>query len=71
MKAEKSVSHRVIADHIRAVTFAISDGILPTNAGEGYVVKMLLRRAARHAYLLEFKEPILYDFSRASYRVHG
>ncbi len=60
-EGKKSVSHRVMADHIRAVTFAISDGILPTNAGSGYVVKMLLRRAARHAYLLGFKEPILYD----------
>lgn len=60
-EGKKSVSHRVIADHIRAVTFAITDGILPANVGEGYVTKMLLRRAARHAYLLDFKEPVLYS----------
>ncbi len=60
-EGKKSISHRVIADHIRAITFIISDGILPANIGEGYVVKMLLRRAARHAYLLGLKEPILYS----------
>ncbi len=57
----KSVSHRVIADHARAVTFAISDGILPANDGPGYIVKMLLRRAARHAWLLGLREPVLYQ----------
>ena len=55
-----SVSHRVIADHIRAVTFAINDGVLPANDGAGYVVKMLLRRAARHAWLLGLREPTLH-----------
>ena len=57
-----SVSHRVIADHSRAITFAISDGILPANDGPGYVVKMLLRRASRHAWLLGMREPVLYHF---------
>lgn len=56
----QSVSHRVIADHSRAVTFAITDGIMPANDGPGYVVKMLLRRAARHAWLLGLREPVLY-----------
>jgi alanyl-tRNA synthetase len=56
----KSVSHRVIADHTRAVTFTITDGVLPTNDGAGYIVKMLLRRASRHAYLLGLREPVLY-----------
>ncbi|MGL4608110.1 MAG: alanine--tRNA ligase [Trueperaceae bacterium] len=56
----KSVSHRVIADHTRAVTFTISDGVLPANDGAGYIVKMLLRRASRHAYLLGLREPVLY-----------
>jgi alanyl-tRNA synthetase len=56
----KSVSHRVIADHVRAVTFTISDGVLPANDGAGYIVKMLLRRASRHAWLLGLREPMLY-----------
>ncbi|MEJ2666347.1 MAG: alanine--tRNA ligase-related protein, partial [Deinococcales bacterium] len=56
-----SVSHRVIADHVRAVTFAITDGVLPANDGPGYVVKMLLRRASRHAWLLGLREPVLHE----------
>ncbi len=56
----ESVSHRVIADHLRAVVFAISDGVLPANDGPGYVVKMLLRRASRHAWLLGLHEPVLH-----------
>jgi alanyl-tRNA synthetase len=44
----ESVSHRVIADHVRAVAFAITDGVLPANDGAGYVIKMVLRRASRH-----------------------
>ena len=56
----KSVSHRVIADHVRAVTFSITDGVMPANEGAGYIIKMLLRRAARHAWILGFREPVLY-----------
>ena len=56
----RSVSHRVIADHVRAVTFAITDGVLPANDGAGYVVKMLLRRAARHAWLLGLRDTLLH-----------
>ncbi len=56
----ESLSHRVIADHVRAVTFAVNDGVLPANDGAGYVVKMLIRRAARHAWLLGLREPVLY-----------
>ena len=55
-----SLSHRVIADHLRAVTFAIGDGVLPANDGAGYVVKMLIRRASRHAWLLGLREPVLH-----------
>ncbi|MCC6311986.1 MAG: alanine--tRNA ligase [Trueperaceae bacterium] len=55
-----SVSHRVIADHLRAVAFAITDGVLPANDGAGYVVKMLVRRASRHAWLLGLREPVLH-----------
>ena len=56
----ESVSHRVIADHLRAVAFAITDGVMPANDGPGYVVKMLLRRASRHAWLLGLHEPALH-----------
>jgi len=56
----ESMSHRVIADHTRAITFSISEGILPTNDGRGYVIKMLLRRASRHAWLLGLREPVLH-----------
>ena len=56
----KSVQHRIIADHMRSITFAITDGILPANDGAGYVIKMLIRRASRQAYLLGVKEPILH-----------
>src|SRR5690606_22359919 len=55
-----SVSHRVIADHVRAVVFAVTDGVLPANDGAGYVVKMLARRAARHAWLLGLRDSVLH-----------
>ena len=55
-----SVSHRVIADHVRAVVFAVTDGILPANDGAGYVVKMLARRASRHAWLLGVRDSVLH-----------
>ncbi len=51
---------RVIADHIRALTFAVSDGVLPANEGRGYVLRRILRRAARYARTLEVKEPLLH-----------
>src|SRR5690554_5565532 len=55
-----SVAHRVIADHVRSITFAITDGVPPANDGAGYVVKMLIRRASRFAFLLGVGEPLLY-----------
>ena len=56
---EKDVSLRVITDHMRGVTFLVYDGVLPGNEGRGYVVRRLLRRAARHARLLEIDGPFL------------
>jgi alanyl-tRNA synthetase len=57
---EDTVAMRVISDHLRALTFAISDGVLPSNTARGYVIRRILRRALRFGYKLGIKEPFLY-----------
>ena len=54
------VSMRVMADHSRATAFLVSDGVLPSNEGRGYVLRRIMRRAMRHARMLGFKEPVLH-----------
>lgn len=58
---EKDVAFKVIADHIRTVTFAIGDGALPSNEGRGYVLRRLLRRAVRYAKKLNINRPFMYE----------
>ena len=59
-EGEHKASHRVIADHLRASSFLVADGVLPSNEGRGYVLRRIMRRAMRHAQLLGAKDPLMH-----------
>jgi|LSQX01.1.fsa_nt_gb alanyl-tRNA synthetase len=67
-EGDDDVSIRVITDHIRSTTMMVSDGILPSNEGRGYVLRRLLRRAARHGRLLGIEGPFLHDVAKVVIR---
>ena len=64
-------SHRVIADHLRAASFLVADGVLPSNEGRGYVLRRIMRRAMRHAQLLGAKDPLMWRLVPALVRQMG
>ncbi len=66
-----AVSHRVIADHLRASGFLIADGVLPANEGRGYVLRRIMRRAMRHAHIIGCREPLLHRLAPALVREMG
>ena len=67
----QAVSHRVIADHLRASSFLIADGVLPSKEGRGYVLRRIMRRAMRHAHILGCTEPLMWRLVPALIRQMG
>ena len=65
------VSHRVIADHLRASAFLVADGVLPSNEGRGYVLRRIMRRAMRHAQLIGARDPLMWRLVPALTREMG
>ena len=59
-EGDHGVSHRVIADHLRASAFLIADGVLPSNEGRGYVLRRIMRRAMRHVHLMDCPDPVMF-----------
>ena len=70
-EGKNKASNRVIADHLRASSFLIADGVLPSNEGRGYVVRRIMRRAMRHAELLGAREPLMWKLVPALVREMG
>lgn len=70
-EGDARASHRVIADHLRATSFLIADGVLPSNEGRGYVLRRIMRRAMRHAHMLGAKDPVLHRLVPALIREMG
>jgi len=70
-KEKHKASHRVIADHLRSTSFLITDGVLPSNEGRGYVLRRIMRRAMRHAQLLGATEPLMHKLVPALVREMG
>ncbi|RIK88349.1 MAG: alanine--tRNA ligase [Hyphomicrobiales bacterium] len=70
-QGKNRASHRVIADHLRASSFLIADGVLPSNEGRGYVLRRIMRRAMRHAQLLGAAEPLMWRLVPALVREMG
>ena len=67
----QGVSHRVIADHLRAASFLVADGVLPSNEGRGYVLRRIMRRGMRHVQLLGAKDPLMHRLVPALVREMG
>ncbi|GAC1335297.1 MAG: hypothetical protein NVSMB26_19540 [Beijerinckiaceae bacterium] len=70
-KGPHEASHRIIADHLRAASFLVADGVLPSNEGRGYVLRRIMRRAMRHAQILGAREPVMWRLVPALVREMG
>ena len=68
---DQAVSHRIIADHLRACSFLLADGVMPSNEGRGYVLRRIMRRAMRHAHMLGCREPLLHRLVPALVQTMG